>query len=446
MYLVWALSLFLQTQNATDQQEYIVLDVVARDAKGELVGDLTSADFMVRDGRKKVALTHFDVIDFQAETAKQNAGIEAGNLDPIQQTLILLLDQTAITTGTIKSTLMHLQSYLDTLRDRDDLQMFVFSMDVGLVSTQFTTNAQEVIQDLIELKARLAQAEQQAPNKSTPGRGLASLEAEMSNCFTSNLVSSQQFNRSRSLDGPAGVRTCLENAYRIFANNQQQFASNRVTVLERFLKFLARVPGLKTVYLVSPGWPYQSGEAAFRLSQSFADYKKKQIFSGSSGNINSVRSEKAFSAAHFQTKELSAAGRDLESEYKRLSHLALRNRIILHTFLVAETIQTDHKRVGLSSNIGIGVDNKQAYDLYEKEQEKGLSELARLSGGTHCKTAELGDSLKETLETYRQYYVLAYAKPASRKQKFRKLTIKCKRPGITLHHHSGYFSNFPEQD
>ena len=257
MISLYLLALLLQqgpTIAENSRVDYVVLDVVARDADNKPVTDLTSADFQILDGRKKVQLSHFETLDFgdlAASSVHQDAAIEADDLDPIEQTLILVLDFGALGQTFIHRTIEQLEDLFTNLKNDRSLQILLYSMDIGMISSGFTSNPMEVIDDLVTFDARMSGVLDKMDGRMA-GPSLLSLERQLGQCFPQSQGSSELLGGTNS-GGTRMIGPCIENAFRFFVQAQEVRSRKVITSLEKFIGVLAGVPRLEES-LFGFGW------------------------------------------------------------------------------------------------------------------------------------------------------------------------------------------------
>jgi VWFA-related protein len=456
----WAL--FLQDDSNVQVDEslavdYIVLDVIARNADGTPATNLTVEDFVVRDQRKTMEIEHFEILDFRPKdstgvvvrSSDESEALESPALDPIEQTLIVVLDLGAADRTTIDRSIEQLESFFAELSAERRLQIFLFSMDIGMISRGFSTNPKEVVDDVVIFESRLAGVLEEHHQNLRQGN-LATYEKEVSDCFPISQSDSQRFAAG---GGPTDmVEPCIENAFKRFIIGQEGRSRRVLTTLEKFVGFLAAVPGLKSVYVVSPGFSRVPGEAAADLARSYANLKTERQSNQGLGSPTAVDAssnvrgqEGVFTASHFQIPVVNNyQGAKFEVEYQRLTHLALLNRIVIHTLKLADPRQAATSgRASLTNLDAQSVRTKRIYFTFQNELEKGLSFLAESTGGSHMQTSNLSDALNEAIDRDTFYYVMAYPKPKSRRKGFRKIRLDCKRPGVTLQYRNGYYPVLP---
>ena len=444
---------FMQDQKdiaASMRVEYIMLDVLAVDDQGAPVTYLTAADFEIKENRRTVELEHFETIDFTTERQlnKEDAPISdtsTEEIDPIQQTLILVLDLGTMETVRIEETILQLEDFLDSLGNRSDLQIFIFSLDRGFISRGFVQDPQIALEDLSLFEGGFVTDLGDNRNMAKLN-SLSSLEEDLNRCFVGKGTDSRidANNPGAITSGASMVTPCIENAFKIFSSFQVDRTAAALQTLENFILFMRSISGLKSIYLISPGFAYAPAQAAATLAKTYQDKagapSSPFAAPGTVTNNNSGNGQEGvFTSSHFKLQEVSGFKHNLfEDHFRRISHLAMANRTVLHTFSLSKDHLKDRKKSGLSFKGPQGINADRVYFNYGKEMIEGPAWLAQSSGGTHRHGGDLVAALNETLQRHRFYYVLGYPKPKGSK-KYRKLHITCSRPGVTLSHAQGYY-------
>jgi len=419
------------TINSNMNVDYVVLDVTARDADGQLVTDLTMDNFILYENKKKMALDVFEIIDFRSAD-EGGPKPDPHNPDPLLQTLIMVLNLETANQASRDATFSQLQDLFTQLETWPaELQIFMFSLTRGVITQVFTASPQEAAAALTTFQQGLAPM---ANNMA--GNSLTSLEAELAACLGQERVMVDE-NR-----GAGNVTSCLEAAHGQYLNRQTNHTRSVLGVMERFIGFMGRIDGLKSLYLISPGLALEPGHAANSLVQTYRsqDGSKGQSpfrSAGTGASFGTNPNEDNDFASLFARipSTLTLPTRSLEVEFRRITQLAMSNRIILHTFGLAQNYAGDRKALTIAK--ALNVDS--AYKSFSQELEQGLEHLARETGGRHYVTSNPGQDMLQTLKDHRFYYTLAYPVPNQKKlRKFRKIQVLCDRPGVVITHRSGY--------
>ena len=414
---------------------YIMLDVVAHDGEGMPVTDLTREDFVLKENRKKIGIEVFQTLDFRSP---EEGGVPvAPEQHPIQQTMILLLDLQTAGLDIAKRTLAQLEGFLHDLETHDRLQIFIFSLDKGVISEGFTTEPLHALDDLVVFEEKILSDLRHNPS-GVPFQTMADFEAELGTCLARERIAPG----SENTKGAGMIGVCLESAHEVFMAHQARRTRKVLGVTEKLMLFLARVDGLKSMYLVSPGFSLRPGVAAASLVHSYR--RQDGALTGrspfSSGGLNATTGSTPNEDSDYTNlfaripANLTLPTLSLDREFESISQIAMASRVVFHTFGLSKQYHKERK----ATTIAKGIRGEHAYVSYGEELIGGLRQLADQTGGSHTVTSDLQTSLQGTMNGHRFYYVLGYPMPKTRNKKFRQIQIACKRPGVTLGYRKGY--------
>ncbi len=434
--LLLALTCFQEAKIKVDeslQVGYIMLDVTVGDSHGRPVTDLVADDFVVRENKKKIKVEVFQTLDFRPPG--EGGPLVDPNEDPIQQTLILLLDLAATNPETALKTFSQLEAFLEA-RHPSSLQIFIFSLDMGAITPSFTTDPSQALDDLILFQDKFFKNPRNLVRKKA--FNLATLETELASC----LSRTRSAPGSEHVQGAGMIGTCLENAHDVFTTHQAIRTRKVLKVIGRLMSFLSRVDGLKSMYLVSPGFSLNAGESSARLVQAYrsqdGSVSGKSPFSnrGLNANLgNNPEEDSDFSNLFARIpSQLTLSTQSLVKEYQRITQLALASRVVFHTFGLSRQYRADRK----ASSVARAINVAHVYVTFSEEMGGGLSHLAHHTGGAFVMTNNPFTEIEKTLDKFRFYYVLGYVVPKGKKKKYRRIRVECKRPGVTLIHRTGY--------
>lgn len=436
--MILALCLSLLFQDVVEQVavDYVLVDVSVTDKDGVPVTDIKPTEFKIRDGRKPVDLSHFEILDLRQGAAPS---LMEAELDPIEQTMILTLDFALADLETARATLRDLERFLDGRRHHQSVQMFLYSLDTGPISRGFSTDPDTLIDALIQFEGELERHFE--ARGSLLGLSLVNLEKEMRSCFPGGIgnnlgVPTSQANASQI------VMPCIESLQKNYSQRHMVLASARLQHLEKFLLFWQRISGPKHLYLISQGLPKQPGAEAANLARAYTNYRNA-MQSGVFGNTNAAvytESSQPFSAPHFQLNPTDslATGSELKSDFERLADLALATRSTIHTFYIPTAEDSLRETLNMTSEQNEEALVNQAHFARESNLGEGLRDIAELTGGMNKRVSDLGAALDGTLFDSRHLYVLAWPKPKKEGRKFRRIKIEVDRPGLAIHHRKGY--------
>lgn len=442
MLFALALCLFFQDVQEQVAVDYVIVDVAVTDKKGVPIADIKPTEFVVKDGRRVVELSHFEVLDLRQGAVR--SVIEA-ELDPIEQTMILTLDFALSNMEQARETLKELGLFLDGRRHHQPVQMFLYSMDLGPISRGFSTNPDSLIDDLVAFEGALERYIEERGNNI--GFSLTNLEKEMRTCFPGGVGSNTH--TTNAANSAQIVMPCLENLQKNYSQRHIALAKNRIQVLEKFMVFWQRISGPKHLYMVSSGLPASPGAEAADMARGFANYRNA-MRSGVFGSTNAAiytEDSQPFSAPHFQLNASDGVNNRLElkDEFESLADLALATRCTIHTFYLAPDETGLRESLNLTKEQSEEARINQARFTYETNLGEGLRALSDLTGGVARRVNDLSEALDATLFDARHYYVLAWPKPKKKGRKFRNISIEVDRPGLKLVHRKGYLPKRKEK-
>lgn len=432
------------TVDETLRVDYILLDVSAHLENGSPVTDLTASDFEVWEDKKRVEIDNFQIVDFRAPP---HAAVDRPEEeDPVQQTLILLLDFAMTGAKEIRHSITELQDFLISMEERNDLQIFIISLEKGFVTQGFTSNPDQALTDLMAFESNMLEDLQQYVLNARQ-LSLVSLEANLGSCFTKSLRTSDQFG---SGSASSVIAPCLESAFNVFSEQQTRRANQTLGLLGKVMSWLSRVKGLKSLYMVSRGISVYPGRSGAGLAQEYLGAIEGKVSGGSFANISSShrispnpgdRSDDPFLEFDSRTRKMTGFQHEsLESRYHAIAHLALAQRMVLHTFTLPGAQRLNRLQGSFAQSGSQLMDSNQAYQAFDNELEEGLVRLAETTGGVHVRTRSLAEAMQKTVAEHRFYYVLGYPSSSRGKLRFREIRIDCKREGVILGYHAGYYA------
>ena len=420
----------------TMKVDYIFLDVLATTRNGAPVRDLTKEDFLISENGKTVPLDVFDTIAFnQSFEAEHEPDQVVGTSrmpslrvslkeqePPFHQTIIMLLDFGYADLRTFRLTMAQLKDFYGQLKGRDDLQIYIVSVTSGSVTQGFTTNPELVLMDLeaFEDKYKAQTGKNLMVSRQT---SLVELERELDSCLDHLIVegggTAEGFigsGAAANIDGNM-VRSyfhCLQLYHNNFVENHVNRTLNNIRIMEKFVIAFKDIPGLKSMFLVSPGFSLNPGQASSELTSTYA-------------NLN-----------HPDIPKPQFRSNSLVSHFQKMAHAAISNRVTFHTFGL-NTAYAQQRAGPEFGNLGLAANTTAAYNIYSEEVTEGLSHLAEVTGGTFSRGTNLATQIQKAVDVSQFFYVLGYAKPEGNPKRYRTIKVSCKRKGVVLSHRAGYF-------
>ncbi len=416
--------------------EYVMLDVFAHDKDGHPITDLSKDDFVVKEGRKEVKIGLFDTVDYrfapspaEFEKMKEEAKDKPEDEQPMvyPQTFIIVLAFATAEVNQIRLAMTELKDFFRDLEVRPNVNFLVISLDHGQVTPSFMNNPKDVL--------AYVEAYEEQVMKSPGGNlmftrqtKLSYLEAELNDCLkfiTGDFDNSGGFQAANDNSKVAEYYTCITSAHDQFINIQTANTDGVLKSLEGLIAGFAKVPGLKSMYFVSPGFSMRPGEEAAALSRSYADRFKSGSYQSSNNDGGAPPSPP------------SIGRNNMTNEFRRVVHAATSNRIVFHTFRFGG--QSSFDRMGADGGVGgLNEDTSIHFDTFSEGMNQGLGHLSDTTGGRFTPATTLGPAFQRVFDDHSFHYILGYDKPSGSKR-YRTIKVECIRDGVRLSHRGGYY-------
>lgn len=439
------------TQEPVDMKlevNYVLVDVFASDRQGNPVTDLNLDEFTVEDDGDPVEVRLFEAVDFSfappvAELRQMNerrklAQPQTEDLTVSPQTFLLVLDFAVMDPADRKAAIEELRSFFRALKPRLNLNIFFFAIGYGPLSDRFSNSPQAAL-ILLDEHEKEVMANTQASLMFTRFGRLDQLEWEFDRCLQHLEVKPGNVGqRAGAGNTPVELGVyyrCLSTTYDDFVNLQVKYSANVLATLESLVTEVGKLPGLKSVYYVSPGFSLRPGSTASQVARSYVDRIKTGMFRQS----GSFRGTKVAPVTpHFSS-------RSLLREYQNLTNSASANRVIFHMFRWGGIGQSDRMHPA-QGTAGLSTNTQQHYDLMWEEHSNGLRHISDQTGGSFHDGNNLSGSLNEVVNRNTFYYVLGYDMSAmAGRSKNRKIKVTCMREGVSLDYRKRY-SVAPSED
>jgi VWFA-related protein len=380
----------------------IRVDATVTDKNGKVVTDLTADDFEIFENGEKQQISNFSFVGLQSVNAveKTAAANSSKNQPPtppaptvlrpeqVRRTIALVVDDLGLSFESTAYVRQALKKFVDEQMQPNDL-VAIIRTGGGIGALQSFTSDKRQLYASIE-KVRW----------SVTGRGgvgaFAPIEATLGETVANGTGSQEDAERAKQ----------QRQSAQDFDNFRTDiFSVGTLGALNFIVKGMGELPGRKTVVLMSDG---------FRIFNRDAD-----------GN--------------FDTSQ-----RILQS-LRRLTDLANRAAVVVNT-VDARGLQT----LGLSAADSTGglTSDQIEQRLSDRKNElfdtqEGLNYLAQQTGGRAFRNNnDIKGAIEKVLDDQKGYYLLGYQPdeetfdPA--KIRFNKLTVRLKRPGLTVRHRSGF--------
>ncbi len=250
----------------------VLVRVVARDQKGNAVGNLTKEDFQLFDKGKPQTITHFSVEQAGARAAKalkssQEAGVDATapvNAAVPERFVAYLFDDIHLQFGDLTKVREAAERHLATLRPTDRAAIFTTSGKVGI---DYTDDRAKLHETLLTLKPNPITGTEikDCPNISYY---MADLIVNKDDRFAEGLAISDALSCNPSLSVPAtaanpsGLVSTAQSAAAAMTTAEARLSlergnqESRITLqrLKEVVDRLSLMPGQRSIVLVSPGF------------------------------------------------------------------------------------------------------------------------------------------------------------------------------------------------
>jgi VWFA-related protein len=425
--------------------EYVLLDVVATDKRGEPVTDLALDDFRLTEGGKRIKIESLDVLDLRVSTdggggvGATAAAPDGSSPDP---RYVLALDLGQAEGTELNKSFDQLGEFLDRAEERPGFTVAILAADAGEL-TDGLVRAPEAREALARYRARRvgdaggSAREWARTSGSTPGSpGGQPGPVDDSHGSVSGLsaagpaadelsVLEERFASCRKLGdgGPgAGVNAhnCIRDELILYLENRNAQTTELLATLESLAYRFGATARPTFILLLSPGLAIRPGEAAVALARSYLPG------GAATEGPDFVRSI-----------DLLPQPRSFEPELRRVVHACVRGRVVFHTFDIFTFGAEEFRRADPAFDSA----PEEAVRLHGEaraESIAGLAELAQETGGTF----HSGKTLKPMTGVLDQtlfLYTLGYSSPEGKPGAYRKIKLKCRRKGIRLLHRGGYF-------
>lgn len=188
----------------------------------------------------------------------------------------------------------------------------------------------------------------------------------------------------------------------------------KLGLLEVLATRFKEVEGPKTLFFISPGFLLSPGQ---KLIEAYSRWSRTDP------NKLAFRNARSF-----------------QREFERVVGVCTANRVAFHSlniFLSAN--ETSASLVGRPRNIGARNELADLFRASLYEDLQGLAQLSELTGGMLSRGSDMTQVLTEWVPRVRVSYLLGYQSLGEKLDQFRKITVRCKRKGVTLHYRKGYY-------
>jgi VWFA-related protein len=415
----------IQDQKITLKTSEVLLDVVARNKKGQPATDLTAEEFEIFEDGVKQTIGSMKLIRRSASAGPSNPANTADaaptnlrtpgiiSTDPEVGVNIVALVFDRLSPDARKRAQLAAQSYLG---DGSSARGFVgvFAINLSLITIQNYTTDQGLAAKGVERAGSMASSTFDA---STLKPGAEEAASARQNAINQAAASAQSGGggAAGSAAGAAQadqqfqlMQSRMQETFEQLQRDQQGYATTNG--LMALVNTLRRLPGRKAVIFFSEG---------MALPPNVQNHFRSVINAANRANVSVYTVD----AAGLRTESTLTASRD---EINARSRRRMDN--------------LDRAMSDTSGPLTKNLERNE--DLLQLDPQSGLTVLAQETGGAFIgSTNQIGDKLKEIDEELSTFYLLSYL-PSNESYdgKFRRISVRVKRSGVDIVARKGYYA------
>ncbi|MDJ0840240.1 MAG: hypothetical protein QNK37_27265 [Acidobacteriota bacterium] len=390
---------------------YVNLDVVVLDKRGEPVRDLTQDDFAVKDGRTQVYPNLFRRLDLDDPKAAPKRAV----------TIIMELD--AVSPAEAGQMFQQLQQFLESRPETLPFQCDLVSLSGGSLTGGYAESRSRALTVLAAFReswfrqnkdrGRFAGSKSATPAGATTARrrtysllgpapnNLRTLERAL------QAASSATYNRSTFINGTLNA----------FMEEMRQRSNNIVNRLDNLAQAKADEAGLKTFIFLSNGFALTAPASAYAIANRVGSFSSGRGVR-KAGDANYRPEGRGFDGQRPNMPAYSI--HRFDHNFERLFNLAVRNRITFHAVNLSRDPTGD----------------------FEREMGIPLNEISVKSGGIYAAGDQPAKYIEDALEKSRYIYLLGYRAPSAKPGRYHKIKVKCRERKTELLHRDGYYGSY----
>jgi len=435
--MLWFVILLAGFQETPIQEQIkvrlVLLDVSVFDKDGAPVTDLTADDFIVKDQRKQVDTTFFDVydirepFDYASSVAAPNDGYLAP--DPIAVNLpkiLIVFDFEPLRNERARTLFADVKQFLSKLGMEHRYRVSLFTQEKRFLTDGYVIWS-EALRQLQDYEKQFFEHREKQQNPymekklqydigiggsigvtddpakfSGPVENIGQLIDAIRRC-------QRGIGQTRKVRfGPCGC----EGLVSYFLAMQKERSENLVRDLENVATMLDGKDKIN-MFLLTPGF----------LDGDIPGLKKvAAYFKGSLTCWNSIGAREARV--------------NLLADWGRVYRLCAEKRIVFHTFDIDNSAFTMPRGPNESSDVFL---LQRGLADYEWDQTLPMKKMAKETGGDFVTIDDMDGAFERVLARHRFHYIIGYNAPKDKKDKYHKVKVQLQRKGLTLHYRKGYY-------
>ncbi len=401
------------------RSDLVIVDLVATDADGNFVSDLTPADLRLSENGKFQEIAYFRLFDrrIEAGASETDALLPADPVEfgaPVDTTrLIFLLDLQSMPATDLIYARRQIGAFLDG-HHRPGSSYMLATLGFGLkVRVPFTEDVAAVKRELDQL----------------PLESEARIDEIRFAGFMEEIEPFFQVAPTAGLFAMQPVESAILTA-RGFLQELEQRVARMVAGSTLLLRVLRPLPGRKHVVLFSGGYPSEAAQTLKEIIRQRMEIARPNLSAGERAQLSILLG---------QLQNL-----DLQGELRRLIDEANRAQVSMYCvdargLIPAQGVPEAHR--GRS-----GLQHRTLYHRFASldvsAPQDFLVGLASESGGlAFLNSNDLTRGLVRALADASRYYLLAYRpQPTHRSAKYHRIRVETSRPGLQLQYRRGYLA------
>jgi VWFA-related protein len=394
--------------------QLVLIETVVTDASGDLVQDLTAADFRVFEDGAPVAIEHLSLVKPGGGGGDDRAPLPPGTASRQPLELAIFIDEVHVGAASRREMLREMAAELENGLEKGDRVTIALYDGNTRVLLPWTVDRKEI------------------------GAALASIET----VSTARLVAENDWRETQQdlmddASGEHGWSPCLHIAEyaQYYADRQEMKVRIALESFGGYLESLGGRPGRKAVLHVSDGIPARPGAEAWDYAQELCS--GTGVAEGLPGaNARYTREVDIYSHPHHT---LDTTRLDTSLTWERLTARANAANVTIYTFQGGTG-----RASGVSAELATTLQSPTVAANLQANLQETLWLLADRTGGrASFAGSDIGLDMQRTLRELRGYYMISYAMPPTSRAAVRRVRVEVDRPNVEIRHRKLYQPRSP---
>ena len=433
--------------------EVVNVDVYVTDSAGEPVTGLTRDDFVLLEGRKRIAIDYFYASDETAaagpparpEVAEEAPSVEWSRTSAVWREpphLVVFVDNANVSPASRNRVLGRLRGFVDRATAEGARVMVVTNDGSPNIRLPFTDDPEEIAAAIEQLEGLAIRGFDRLSERRAILGSIEQLDQSLFQIRADEKA--QQGGQVGSISGrPEMLESELDaivGQIRMYAETEYNGVVNTIRSLAGLVDLLGELPGRKAIVHVSDGLAVRPGqEMIYALQESFQGGARltRAGSTGPDGEQASFFSDRSVSGIRTLGSEIIAY--DATPQYKEMVALANASRVTFYTINAAGAgaplmdAEISGGEAAIFSNSASGF---QA--VASSSDQEGIRLMADATGGRSLSGAAVDDFLDRLVADMTSYYSLGFVPADPDDTGYHRLEVKLERKGLTVRHREGY--------